>query len=297
LLSPEQYRAVYETVYEIVVFYIIDHVLNHKNLEQMKKEAEFSKDCKIALWGKLAKAITKENLRNKEVSNLLKVNPVYISMIRNPKSHDKCPNGAWRRIQEWANSGETIEKFASKYADKLEFVGKEPGMDTERKESPTVIKEPKKKAEFKKITKKEIILQSAEDRNKSFESLWNQYQADQQDGFVSNLESWLEEKVRLAYPGITFEEAKAHFEQCITAGLPSLPKLLDDKDPAGGPFIIIYDDGKEQTCKFYENSFADAMDHIESFIEASSNVNQSAKIVSFKTLYRIDRQVVRKSYV
>ena len=41
--------------------------------------------------------------------------------------------------------------------------------------------------------------------------IWNDYQADQQDGFVSNIDTWLESKIK-EYPDLNIKDAKEYIE-------------------------------------------------------------------------------------
>ena len=54
----------------------------------------------------------------------------------------------------------------------------------------------------------------SENEYKSFfkERLWNEYDADCRDGFVSNIDTWLELKIN-EYPELTFEEGREHIDE------------------------------------------------------------------------------------
>lgn len=66
---------------------------------------------KKQLSDKLKKALLDEHLWAKDAAGYLNLNPTYISMMLNPKFFDKCGATAWKRIEEWANTGDKISNF------------------------------------------------------------------------------------------------------------------------------------------------------------------------------------------
>jgi len=54
---------------------------------------------------KVCRAISDENLSNKEAGKILGVSPNYLSMIKKDTYFDKVPKKAWDNLHAWVNSG------------------------------------------------------------------------------------------------------------------------------------------------------------------------------------------------
>lgn len=56
-------------------------------------------------------AIETEKLLNKEVAAKFGFSPVYMSMIKNSRYFDQCPQHAWDTMRNWIYSGKKIKEF------------------------------------------------------------------------------------------------------------------------------------------------------------------------------------------
>jgi len=88
--------------------------------------------CKERTAAKVVQALEKTNLRNIEIALKLNIEANYISMIKNPSHYIKIPLKAWKKLRDFANSGETIDnynvnkfnEFKDKPADKEDLIPK-----------------------------------------------------------------------------------------------------------------------------------------------------------------------------
>jgi transcriptional regulator with XRE-family HTH domain len=152
------------------------------------KNTEFSKEVKLIISEKLQKALEKEQLTTGEAAELLKVKPVYISMIRNPKHIDKASLGVFERLQKWCGTGETIRKFGEKFATGLEFIGKAPGKPEEKEEK---------------------------SKNKTLKDIWDRYKLQSEAGEVTSLDSWLDISMKY-FKNVSKAEAKKYIMKMLT---------------------------------------------------------------------------------
>jgi hypothetical protein len=66
---------------------------------------------KAQLSAALKKALSSEHLWSRDAAKFLNLNPVYISMMLNPKTFDKCGATAWIRLNEWFLTNLPISDF------------------------------------------------------------------------------------------------------------------------------------------------------------------------------------------
>jgi hypothetical protein len=66
---------------------------------------------KKELSEKLRKALKEEHLWTKDASQLLNMNPIYISMMLNSNLFEKVGTSAWQRLNEWAATGDKLSNF------------------------------------------------------------------------------------------------------------------------------------------------------------------------------------------
>lgn len=66
---------------------------------------------KAQLSAALKKALSSEHLWSRDAAKFLNLNPVYISMMLNPKTFDKCGATAWTRLNEWFLTNEPLSDF------------------------------------------------------------------------------------------------------------------------------------------------------------------------------------------
>lgn len=77
---------------------------------------EFNDTLKKILAEKFAEGIKREGLTKSEATRQLGLsNENYGTMITNSPQRAKVPTKAWRRVQEWANSGELIRTYSKKH--------------------------------------------------------------------------------------------------------------------------------------------------------------------------------------
>jgi hypothetical protein len=152
------------------------------------KNTEFSKEVKLIISEKLQKAVEKEQLTTGEASKLLKITPIYISMIKNPKHLDKAPIKAFERLQKWCGTGETIRKFGEKFATNLEFIGKKPGKPEAKEEK---------------------------SENKTLKDIWDRYKLQSEAGEITSLDSWLDTSMKY-FKNVSKAEAKKYIMKMLT---------------------------------------------------------------------------------
>jgi hypothetical protein len=59
----------------------------------------------------LIEAMNKESLHSREAGSRLNMNPIYVSMARNPKMWDSMSKAAWSRLEEWLYTRGPISLF------------------------------------------------------------------------------------------------------------------------------------------------------------------------------------------
>jgi hypothetical protein len=59
----------------------------------------------------LIEAMNKEDMHSREVGLRLNMNPIYVSMARNPKMWDSMSKAAWSRLEEWLYTRGPISLF------------------------------------------------------------------------------------------------------------------------------------------------------------------------------------------
>lgn len=62
---------------------------------------------------RLVKALEVEQLTPGNAAKIFKINPNYISMIKNQESWKKCPASGWEAVLLWINSGEKLRDYAN----------------------------------------------------------------------------------------------------------------------------------------------------------------------------------------
>jgi len=113
-----------------------------------------SLESKKEISGYLIKALDRENLSTREAAQFLNMNPIYMSMARNPKMFDSMSKAAWERLQDWMNTRDKISEYKIpeleeiyKVPEKKPRLGSEefrPDKETEE-HSPEVVLSSKKK--------------------------------------------------------------------------------------------------------------------------------------------------------
>jgi hypothetical protein len=101
--------------------------------------------AKTNIKTKIEKAMHVEVLTNIATATVLGIKAEYISLIKNPKTWDKCPSSAWETALAWVNSGQSLTEYAKKHGKILEAkpvpVTKEVIAVPEKKETvPEVVK-------------------------------------------------------------------------------------------------------------------------------------------------------------
>jgi hypothetical protein len=66
---------------------------------------------KIALSEALKKAMKEEHLWSNQTAQLLNTNPLYVTLMLNPKYFKKIGSTAWGRLEEWFKTGDTLSNF------------------------------------------------------------------------------------------------------------------------------------------------------------------------------------------
>ena len=66
---------------------------------------------KNLLSAALRKAMTDEHMWSHDAAKLLNINPIYVSMMLNSNSFDKAGSTAWKRIEDWFNTNDTLANF------------------------------------------------------------------------------------------------------------------------------------------------------------------------------------------
>jgi hypothetical protein len=71
--------------------------------------------AKTNIKTKIEKAMHVEVLTNVAAATVLGIKAEYISLIKNPKTWDKCPSSAWETVLAWVNSGQSLTEYAKKH--------------------------------------------------------------------------------------------------------------------------------------------------------------------------------------
>jgi hypothetical protein len=104
----------------------------------------------------LIEAMNKESLHSREVGSRLNMNPIYVSMARNPKMWDSMSKAAWLRLEEWLYSRGPISMFEIPAGEEIW----KPKEKTSKAETgkPVAVKEPEEhspEAIFKNLSEQE----------------------------------------------------------------------------------------------------------------------------------------------
>lgn len=59
----------------------------------------------------LTKALKDEHLWSRDAAQLLNINPVYVNWMLNPKYFDKPGSTAWKRVEDWAKTGDQLSSY------------------------------------------------------------------------------------------------------------------------------------------------------------------------------------------
>ena len=69
--------------------------------------------CKGKIRERLIDSLKKEGLPVNAAGGLLRVNPTYLSMVKNEKLWGKIPEKDWEVLQRWCNSGKGIVAYSN----------------------------------------------------------------------------------------------------------------------------------------------------------------------------------------
>ena len=69
--------------------------------------------CKGKIRERLIDSLKKEGLLVNAAGGLLRVNPTYLSMVKNEKLWGKIPEKDWEVLQRWCNSGKGIVAYSN----------------------------------------------------------------------------------------------------------------------------------------------------------------------------------------